>query len=277
MKSRTTAVGKIELTHFGDPTIKRKLICLHGGPGMDYSCFLPYLYPLSKEAELIFYTQGNSSAPSIEGLVDELATVVNFFRGSEIFLLGHSFGGALALEYTHRVGLSRIAGLVLVSWVYDDKWFARSSFKHSDLRHSLLAAQAHRESNRTIQLSQTEKYKETMLDFAPLYFTPANLALGRRVLENTHFNGELFFSIMDGYLQKFDLRQELNTVSIPTLSILGTEDGVVDAEYIRAGLADNPRIEQHEISNASHFPFVEDPSQFNSIVKEFLIKKGVNP
>ncbi len=272
-----TSIGKIELTRLGDSSRKRKLLCLHGGPGMDPSYFFPYLNPLACDAELIFYRQGCSGAVTIDALVDELAQVVKFFQGSEIFLFGHSFGGALALEYGKRFGLTDLAGLILVSWVYDDKWFARSLVKYSDFCNSLQLTQEAREKARLSKPSVNVKCRESFLDFVPLYFTPKNHDLGQRIIANTEYNGELFFSVMGGYLKNFDLLPFIQTISIPTLSILGKEDGVVSAEYIRAGLAGNCRMKQHEISNVSHFPFIEDTDQFISVVKAFVNNKGESP
>ena len=104
----------------GDPTSKNKVICLHGGPGMDDSYFLPYLQAPFQSYELVLYTQGEASnGHDINALVAELDNLVDQFTGNRVFLLGHSFGGALALEYLARHG-KKIAGLILCSWLTFD-------------------------------------------------------------------------------------------------------------------------------------------------------------
>src|SRR3712207_6004467 len=105
---------------------KLPLLVLHGGPGMPHD----YLEPLEKLADtgrpIVFYDQlgcGNSDQPhdpslwTVELFLGELATVRQERQElglEDIHLLGHSWGGMLAMEYalTQPVG---IASLILAS------------------------------------------------------------------------------------------------------------------------------------------------------------------
>lgn len=93
----------------GDFSHKAPLIILHGGPG---GCVERY-EPLEKLADLgipvIFYDQlgcGYSRLPKEANInfdfklyLDELENLIKFFNLSKYHLLGHSWGGMLALEY----------------------------------------------------------------------------------------------------------------------------------------------------------------------------------
>jgi proline-specific peptidase len=96
---------------------KIPLLVLHGGPGAPAD----YLHPLEELADngrpIVFYDQlgcGNSDQPndpsmwSVELFLDELATVRQELGLDHIHLLGHSWGGMLAMEYA----LTRPEGLV---------------------------------------------------------------------------------------------------------------------------------------------------------------------
>lgn len=84
------------------------LVCLHGGPGMDHR----YMEPLKKLAgdglQVLLYDQlgsGVSDRPDDSSLwvvprfVEELETVRKKLELGRVHLLGHSWGGCLALEY----------------------------------------------------------------------------------------------------------------------------------------------------------------------------------
>src|SRR5512139_4012854 len=88
----------------GDP-----LLLMHGGPGLDHTSLLP-LQPLADQFTLIFYDHrcngrsegGEISSMTFENLTadaDALRQELGFDRWA---ILGHSFGGNVALEYALR-------------------------------------------------------------------------------------------------------------------------------------------------------------------------------
>jgi proline-specific peptidase len=102
---------------------KLPLLVLHGGPGTPHD----YLEPLEELTDagqlIVFYDQlgcGNSDQPHDPSLwrvglfLEELATVRQELGLEHIHLLGHSWGGMLAMEYvlTQPAGL---ASLILAS------------------------------------------------------------------------------------------------------------------------------------------------------------------
>src|SRR5687768_11660299 len=122
----------------GDPSAPRgklPVLTLHGGPGVPHD----YLTDLARFAEhgrpVVFYDQlgcGRSDHPADETLwvmgtfVDELATIRRSLGLDRVHLLGHSWGGWLALEYA----LSQpdgVASLVLASTCASIPAFASAS------------------------------------------------------------------------------------------------------------------------------------------------------
>ncbi|HEX8010803.1 MAG TPA: alpha/beta fold hydrolase [Casimicrobiaceae bacterium] len=84
------------------------MVVLHGGPDFNHNYLLPELDRLSSAFRLIYYDQrgrGKSShgvapeAVSIESEVDDLDRLRQHFGLSTIVVLGHSWGGVLAMEY----------------------------------------------------------------------------------------------------------------------------------------------------------------------------------
>src|SRR4029077_3124701 len=87
------------------------LLVLHGGPDFNHHYLLPELDRLSSRLRLIYYDQrgrGKSAdavAPEdvdIESEIDDLDRVRQHFGLSAVSVLGHSWGGLLAMEYATR-------------------------------------------------------------------------------------------------------------------------------------------------------------------------------
>src|SRR5690606_28997464 len=87
----------------------------HDGPGLDASCFRPWLEPLRKVGDLTVYTQ---KAPTMDLLVEELQAICDALQGPRV-LLAHGFGAALALETLRRHPNLDVRALILVDWLYD--------------------------------------------------------------------------------------------------------------------------------------------------------------
>lgn len=85
------------------------LICLHGGKGNSGDYFFPYLSPLADKLKMIYLDERGSgrSKPvpdiarvSCEGMAEDIDNLIDHFGAKDAALLGHSFGGVLALYYT---------------------------------------------------------------------------------------------------------------------------------------------------------------------------------
>ncbi|MFN4183041.1 MAG: alpha/beta fold hydrolase [bacterium] len=107
MRRRNVKAGKItfwvEQEGKGAP-----LVVIHGGPGVNHQYFHPHLGLLAEFCEVVYYDlrgQGGSSpAPQEEdyGLLQDVEDVEKLRQSlglEKIHLLGHSYGGYVALEY----------------------------------------------------------------------------------------------------------------------------------------------------------------------------------
>src|SRR5512138_3133721 len=107
----------------GDP-----LLFMHGGPGLDHTDLLP-LQPLADQFTLIFYDHrcnGRSEGAAVESMTwENLTADAEALRQTLGFdkwtVLGHSFGGNVALEYALRYP-SRLSHLILMDTGGDACW-----------------------------------------------------------------------------------------------------------------------------------------------------------
>lgn len=97
------------------------VIFMHGGLGFDHEYFRPFVDPLARSAQVVYYDHlghGRSDRPADFNVLtlarlsedcDALATALGF---EKFILVGHSYGGFIALDFALRFP-HRLAGLVL--------------------------------------------------------------------------------------------------------------------------------------------------------------------
>src|SRR5210317_2512497 len=104
------------------------LLLMHGGPGMDHTSLLPLL-PAADRFTLIYFDQrcnGRSDGIPVSSMTwDNLTADAEAIRqrlGFEKWaVLGHSFGGMVALEYALRYPDS-LSHLLLMDTCGDTRW-----------------------------------------------------------------------------------------------------------------------------------------------------------
>lgn len=124
MEPRTgyATVGTARL-HVRDVGAGPPVVVLHGGPDLDYQYLLPELDRLAGGCRVVYYDQrgrGRSAHGvrpgdvTLESEIDDLEHVRRHFGLESMAILGHSWGGLLALEYASRHP-ERLTHLVLMN------------------------------------------------------------------------------------------------------------------------------------------------------------------
>lgn len=104
------------------------LVLMHGGPGLDHTSLLP-LQPLADRFTLIFYDHrcnGRSdgaelSSMTFENLTADADALRQTLGYDKWAVLGHSFGGNVALEYALRYP-QNLSHLILMDTGGDQRW-----------------------------------------------------------------------------------------------------------------------------------------------------------
>ncbi len=209
----------------------KTLIFLHGGPGLpDYMKeFFDGKFPTR---EVIFYSQ-TQNIVSIDTLFKELDSKIQSSLLNEVYLVGHSWGGILAIEYVRRFRTA-ISGIVAIDTPYD------SSIELDYERRIKELGIQEDDPNRKIFLASIERD-----------------AWGERI-ENliSSTNLKVFNTIYETFLKNFDLKKFIRATKLPILNIFGSEDVRVPAQSIRSYASLSQNLKWVEIQGAGHFPFL---------------------
>jgi pimeloyl-ACP methyl ester carboxylesterase len=211
--------------------INQNIIFLHGGPG--FSNYLePFFKNLDQSVNAVFYDQIKGETVTIEGLVDQLDSYVNSLEGP-IYIVGHSWGATLGLEYVTRFQ-EKISGFVLMS--------SGLNFNHWKIEFDL----------------EKERLGLTSASPEMIFLAEQERADWCGFLDGMWdtFSEETFHSLYAGYISSHDLTDKFSKLKLPILSISGSEDVRFCPRIAKSLVTYNPKVEHFEVAGAGHFPFL---------------------
>lgn len=198
----------------------------------------------------------NNGTVSITNFSDQVIRFLDVMGIDKVPLVGHSMGGMVALKtairYPNRitrvaavgapiVGTSLSGLLKLTDNLYVSRAMARVPVVTKFLFRWFLG-----NSN-----DPSSSYNEILDDSVK----PTEESLRRAV----------------GSMMRTDLRPELDQLSIPTLIIHGARDDIVNPNQADIFLQrDKPNTQVFVMSESRHFPFLDEPTQFNKVLYTFL-------
>lgn len=200
-------------------------------------------------------------------LLSELETLRKSLvkKREQVVLLGHSFGGTLALEYIRKFGEKNLMALIAISWNYS----TRLQFKFMRLGRGQIKASRQQE----LPLDYDDaQYRQDALSALPFYFTKNWRGEGARIFKAMRFDAGQAQKIRHEFLNRYHGTDTLKRLTLPTLCLYGGRDKIITPAYIRHGLSLNSNIVGKKISHAGHFPFVENATGVNAIIKKFLLR-----
>jgi len=263
------------------------VVVLHGGPEFDHSYLLPDVDRLSDSLRLIYYDQrgrGNSAENvrpedvTIQSEVEDLETLRKHFQLESVAVLGHSWGGLLAMEYAIR-HQKRISHLILMNTApasRDDNLL----FRQDRLSRSPADMEKLKEISSTAEFQHGDP--DTVADYFRVHYRatirqPEDL---ERVVQTLRasFTSE---SILKGWeiedrlmsetllAGEYDLVPKLKELSIPALILHGDDDFVpIDCALHVAEAMPHARFVL--LKECGHFSYLECPDQVHEEIGDFF-------
>lgn len=256
------------------------VIVVHGGPVLDHGYLVPYLKPIAKNYELLYYDQrlsGRSSADvdsvdiTLDNFVKDIEALRTEFGYERIHLMAHSWGGLLAMKYAITYP-SNLNSLILLNsmpasselWQQENQRIAERITKEDSLR-------------------RQEIMRSDLMNTDPPQAIERLLILSfRNQFENPDLADSLNFYIPDDYMSRsqrfgylmpelssYDLHEDLTSLDIPTFIVYGENEPAaeISGQVLSQTL---PNSTLSIIQSSGHFPFIEQADVFMYELQTFL-------
>jgi proline iminopeptidase len=254
------------------------LLLMHGGPGLDHVSLTPFR-ELADRHTVVLYDHrcnGRSTGAPVESMTfdnltadaDALREVLGFDRWA---VLGHSFGGHVALEYVLRYP-ERVAQLILLDTAGDARWSQENAA-------DVLAGRGF--SPATVAVARRfysgriapKDFTRAAFRLLPAYDHRFSLLrLGREMLEGGwRMKARPEALIFGGQMMRgWSVMDRLAEIRAPTLVIAGQDDFLFPPESQALLAAGIPNGRLHIIERAGHNPQSERMAETLATVADFL-------
>jgi proline iminopeptidase len=259
------------------------LVLMHGGPSLDHTTLLP-LQPLADQFTLIFYDHrcnGRSEGAEVTSMtMDNLTADADALRQAlgydQWAVLGHSFGGNVALEYALRYP-QNLSHLILMN-TCGDQWWASHNAPELLAKRGFSPSAV--EAARRFYNGQVtpDGYLPTFMKFMSAYWYHSSFLMRPSIITLALKVGlgppmkirpeALIF----GYqmLRDWTVMDRLGEIQVPTLVTAGRYDFLFPPEH-QAILADRiPDARLELIECAGHNPQDENKDVTVGIIRSFL-------
>ena len=256
------------------------LIIVHGGPVLDHSYLLPWMDELSKDYKVIYYDQRACGRSSVEVdtsrmtlayFVEDIENLRNYLDLGQVNLLGHSWGGFLAMQYAiaHPEPLKT---LVLSSpippdskeWQLEQGMLAEMITPEDSLRRVEIMQSGELQDNPASAISKLMK-----LSFKPQFYDTAALSELELNIPDDFMQRSQVFSYLASDLSEFSLYPKLRNLQVPVLILFGSaEPGAgISGERMATEI---PESQLSIVPESGHFPFIENSEYYFNVIRKFL-------
>lgn len=258
------------------------VIVIHGGPVLDHGYLEPHFKTLAESYQLVFFDQrlsGRSSANvdttdiHMDMFIEDIEALRNSLQMDKVHILGHSWGGLLAMKYALKHP-SHTETLILLNamppstalWQKEQKLLAQAVTKEDSLKRQEIIQSGLFKNN------PSEAVKQLLfLSFKNQFHNPELIkSLDLYIPEDYMARSRSFGKLMPE-LSNYNLTDNLSTLNMPVLIIYGSKEpaGTLSGPIIHKQIRES---EFRIIKKSGHFPFIEQPQEFNRTILLFLKK-----
>ena len=258
------------------------LLLMHGGPGEDHWTLSP-LRPCADQFTMVFYdhrcngrSTGDVSSMTWENLVadaDALRQALGFDKWA---VLGHSFGGMVALEYALRYPQS-LSHLILMNTCGDTRWVQQNAPEILAKRGYRPAAVQAARRMFSGQLRPGEVFSAGLRFSTAFYYRPSLLKMAQQMVRGSRMKmrPETMMYAFSQLFPGWTVMDRLGEIKVPTLVLGGRDDFEFPPEH-QAILADRlPNARLEIIERASHLAPIERSAEVIEAIRRFM--DGVQP
>lgn len=267
--------------HDEEKAKRTPLVILHGGPGCSHVLCYDGMHPLSDERPTLYYDQRGSHYSkadssdahlTMDQFVDDLHALVTDVGLESFALLGHSFGGALALAYALK-NPNQIKRLLLSSPLISSKVWEEDGAR--------LIESVGYDAQKLLKLElsgQTEDpyFVEAIKAYEDRYAHRSSFSAAAFKTNSEKFSRDVYISMWGaselactGSLADLDFFPRLSELKIPTAILCGSDDSATPQTMKRVQAAiDGATLTI--IPDSGHVTYIANQDAFVDAVNGFL-------
>lgn len=256
------------------------MVVLHGGPGADYQSLLA-VQSISSSVKWLFYDQrGAGFSPreprkklTLADYLLDLNELIDRFGQGRAILLGHSFGGQLAVAYANQYPEKVDALILLEPGPLNADMVTQGPVTGLTWGTFMLGAQANRAASQQSFVDDDAKedwvYQQIVYQANPGYWCDKKLAQ----LPKGRFGARAFAQISESMQTKaadFNLLPNLSNWQEPVLLVASSCNSVIGEAFQREQQRLFAKAEFALIANSGHELLVDQPQQTLEVIEAFL-------
>jgi proline iminopeptidase len=255
-------------------------IILSGGPGFEVDYMRPVAEFVPPSYQRVFFEQRGTGRSTVKltpetmtlrNVVEDLEGLRRHLRQERLFLIGHSWGGMLAMAYA-AAHPDRIDRMILIGpggpTLEFTQWFPDNI--RMRLRPEDLDAERYWEEAPKRGVSEDKATLEGIRAITPGYFFDRAKGLAfASALKEGAVHAQVNLLLFADMRKQYDSRPGLQKVTRPVLIVQGHQDpvGHKTAEEIHASIKTSTLV---YFNQCGHFPWLEQPEEFRKAIAQFL-------
>lgn len=262
----------------GETDADNVIIMAHGGPGLSHRYMLGLEQLAGPQLTVVNYDQrgtGRSVSPqkldvdklTPESYAQDLEAVRQAVASEKkVHILGHSWGGMVAMQYALQYP-EHVRSLLLIDSVPPTQTGLQAGFQR--FRARLQALQHKGVIPTKLSADELEELQQILPVYVSQIDPPLDLSAFAASLDRTSGVGEKTWEALGA----FDLREQVGTLQLPLQILFGEDDpfGRAWADETKDAFTE-ATIDFQVVSHCGHFGWLERPRTFFDAVQTFLAK-----
>ena len=258
---------------------KPAMFALHGGPGFDHTGYKPRFSRLADIVQIVYVDhRGNGRSARLKpeeytlaNTVEDLEALRKHLGLGKVIVLGGSYGGMVALSYATTYP-ENVFRLIIACTAPSYEWWEEGRVEA--YRRATPEMKPEVDLLFEARYESSEQMLESFKILMPLYSQPDSAYDHDKVaegLERVTFSPEAInwgFSVE--IAKVYDVRDELNRITAPTLIIAGRHDWAMHPHQQELMHKSIPNSQLVWFEHSGHSMMSEEPEAYIQVIREFL-------
>lgn len=251
---------------------------VHGGPGADHTSFKPTFSPLSRKMQLVYFdhrgqgrsARGDRASYTLENNVEDMEALRQYLGLGQIVAIGASYGGMVALTYASRYP-EHVSHLIAIVTAADARFLDRAKQILAERGTEAQQAIAQHLWHGTFRdEAHLQEYFQVMGSMYSLTHDPnaPNNSWKRAILSADAIN-----AAFGGFLQTYDIRDQLPQITAPTLILAGRHDWICPPEFSEDLAKRIPNSDLRIFEHSGHAIRADEPEALLDAIAGFIVYK----